>query len=116
MSGNSPEQIRHETRIYLTVFAALAVLTVVTVAVSYLQLSGWQAIALALFIAGIKGFLVAGYFMHLLSEKKLVYAILAVTTAFFLLLIWIPYTEEDSQAAARAAAVAGESAPVESGH
>ena len=36
---NSPEDIKKETRTYLLVFAALAVLTVVTVAVSYLDLN-----------------------------------------------------------------------------
>ena len=31
-----------------------------------------MAIAVALFVATIKGSLVAGYFMHLISEKKLI--------------------------------------------
>ncbi|HVR43537.1 MAG TPA: cytochrome C oxidase subunit IV family protein [Thermoanaerobaculia bacterium] len=95
MSGDSPEQIRKETRVYVTVFVALAALTIITVAVSYLHLSGWRAIGLALFIAGVKGFLVAGYFMHLLSEKKLIYTILAFTVVFFGMLLWIPHVEKD---------------------
>ena len=36
-----------------------------------------STIAVALFIASIKSFLVAGYFMHLLSEKKTIYLILS---------------------------------------
>jgi cytochrome c oxidase subunit 4 len=40
-------------------------------------------IAVALFIASIKAFLVAGYFMHLLSEKKMIYSMLAITVVFF---------------------------------
>jgi cytochrome c oxidase subunit IV len=95
MAGHSVEEIKKETRVYLIVFAALAALTVITVAVSYLHLTGFAAVALALFIAGIKGFLVAGYFMHLLSEKRLIYSILVLTAFFLLVLLWIPFTERD---------------------
>ena len=38
---------------------------------------------MALFIACVKGFLVAGYFMHLISEKKMIYGILMATVFFF---------------------------------
>ena len=41
-------------------------------------------------IALTKGFLVAGFFMHLLTEKKLIYAVLALTVVFFAFLIWLP--------------------------
>ena len=51
--------------------------------------------AVALAIASVKGFLVAGYFMHLLSEKKLIYAVLLLTLFFLALLLWIPHTEAD---------------------
>lgn len=93
MSGHTVEEIRKETRVYLIVFAALAVLTVVTVAVSYLKLSPMMAIVLALIIASVKGFLVAGYFMHLLSEKKLIFLVLALTVFFFIVLLWGPWQE-----------------------
>lgn len=93
MSGHSAEDIRRETRVYLVVFVSLAVLTLVTVGVSYLELSTGMAIALALAIASVKGFLVAGYFMHLLSEKKLIYLVLAFTVFFFIVLLWGPWQE-----------------------
>ena len=35
----------------------------------------------ALLVATIKGSLVACYFMHLISEKKLIYAVLALTAS-----------------------------------
>ena len=95
MSGHSVEEIKKETRVYIMVFVALAALTVITVAVSYLHLQGWTAIGVALAIASVKGFLVAGYFMHLLSEKKLIYAVLILTAFFLALLLWIPHTEAD---------------------
>jgi len=68
-SGHDTIDIQSHIKVYMTVFAALAVLTIVTVAASYLDLSTGEAILLALTIASIKGSLVAGYFMHLISEK-----------------------------------------------
>ncbi|HVT43512.1 MAG TPA: cytochrome C oxidase subunit IV family protein [Thermoanaerobaculia bacterium] len=90
MSGHSVEEIKRETRVYLMVFVGLAILTVVTVAVSKLHLTTGPAILVALLIASVKGFLVAGYFMHLLSEKKLIYSVLALTVVFLLVLMLLP--------------------------
>jgi len=90
MSGHSAEEIKKETRVYILVFVALAALTLVTVGVSYLHLSMGAAIALALFIAAIKGSLVAAFFMHLISERKLIYAVLILTAVFFVALIFLP--------------------------
>ena len=59
-------------------------------AVSYLDLSTPVAIAVALFIAVIKGSLVACYFMHLISEKKLIYAVLGITAFKFVALMLLP--------------------------
>ncbi len=88
---HSPEEIRREMRVYLTVFAGLAVLTAATVAARFLlHLPLGQAIALALAIACLKGFLVAGFFMHLLSEKKVIYGVLILTGIFFAALLWLP--------------------------
>ena len=50
----------------------------------------FRSIYNSLFIATIKGSLVAGYFMHLISERKLVYAVLILTLIFFLALIFLP--------------------------
>lgn len=96
--AESAEEIRKHVRVYLTVFAALSVLTVVTVGVSYLQI---QSVALtvliALFIASIKGGLVAGYFMHLVSEKQIIFWVLAVTVVFFIVLMLLPvFTDVES--------------------
>jgi cytochrome c oxidase subunit 4 len=82
--------IDRHVRVYITVFVALMVLTIVTVAISRLHLSVPIAVAVALFVAIIKGSLVAGYFMHLVSEKKLIYAVLALTAAFFVALMVLP--------------------------
>ena len=90
MAGHSVEEIKKETRVYVLVFVALAALTLVTVGVSYLDLGVAGGIALALLIAAIKGSLVAAFFMHLISERRLVYAVLILTAAFFLALIFLP--------------------------
>jgi cytochrome c oxidase subunit 4 len=82
--------IDKHVRVYITVFVALMVLTLITVAVSYLDLAVPLAVTVALFVATIKGALVAGYFMHLVSEKKLIYAVLALTVAFFIVLMALP--------------------------
>ncbi len=85
------EDIRKHVRVYITVFAGLAVLTVVTVAVAFLDLPILPALIVALLIATVKGGLVAGYFMHLVSEKKVIYWVLAITVAFlvFMFILFI---------------------------
>src|ERR1043165_4329219 len=82
--------IDKHVRIYITVFVALMVLTIVTVAVSRYHLPIPIAVTVALIVATIKGSLVACYFMHLISEKKLIYAVLALTGAFFIALMVLP--------------------------
>jgi cytochrome c oxidase subunit 4 len=82
--------IDRHVRVYITVFVALMVLTVITVAISYLDLSVPVAVTVALFVATIKGALVAGYFMHLVSEKKLILWVLVLTAAFFVALLALP--------------------------
>jgi len=82
--------IDRHVRIYITVFVALMVLTIVTVTVSRLHLPVAMAVTVALIVAIIKGSLVACYFMHLISEKKLIYAVLALTGFFFIALMALP--------------------------
>lgn len=72
---------------YIGVFIALLVGTVITVAMYYVHFDSMAlTIAVALFIASIKSFLVAAYFMHLISEKKAIYGILVISAIFFVAL------------------------------
>src|SRR5215468_2573074 len=89
-TGDHAVDIDKHVRIYITVFVALMVLTVVTVTVSRFHLPVPIAVTVALLVATIKGSLVACYFMHLISEKKLIYAVLALTAAFFVALMVLP--------------------------
>ena len=82
--------IDKHVRIYITVFVALMVLTIVTVAIAHFHLPMPIAISVALLVATIKGSLVACYFMHLISEKKLIYAVLVLTVVFFAVLLALP--------------------------
>lgn len=80
-----PDHFSHHVRRYLYVFYALLFGTIITVLASYIQF-GHRAIniGVALFIAGGKAFLVGGYFMHLISERKMIYGIMAFTAFFFI--------------------------------
>ena len=90
MSEAEAERIREHVRVYVMVFAALAVLTVVTVAISYLHLPTHYAIGIALVVATVKASLVALYFMHLISEEKVILWLLALCAAFFVFLMLLP--------------------------
>jgi cytochrome c oxidase subunit 4 len=88
--GDHAVDIDRQVKIYITVFVALMALTLITVAVSYLHLPPPMAITVALVVATVKGSLVACYFMHLIAEKKLIYAVLVLTVAFFVALLALP--------------------------
>jgi len=90
MSASHDVDIDKHVRTYITVFVSLMALTIITVAVGYLHLPIGQAVAVALLIASIKGGLVASYFMHLISERKLIYAVLVSTVALFAVLLLVP--------------------------
>src|SRR5580765_4603870 len=90
MTTDHAADIDRHVRIYITVFVALMVLTIVTVAISRLHLPVHLAVTIALIVATVKGSLVACYFMHLISEKKLIYAVLALTGVFFIALLALP--------------------------
>ena len=88
---DDPESIAREKRKYLIVFGMLAILTVVTVLANRLDVPKPVAITIALAIALVKGSLVAAYFMHLISERRLVLAVLVLTVFFFGVLLWGPW-------------------------
>lgn len=82
--------IDKHVRTYIVVFVTLMALTIITVAISRLHLPVHEAVAIAMIVAAIKGSLVAGFFMHLISEKKLIYAVLILTVSFFIALLFLP--------------------------
>ena len=90
MTSDHAVDIDRHVRVYITVFVALMALTIITVAVSRFHLPVPIAVTVALLVAIIKGSLVACYFMHLISEKKVIYAVLALTAFFFAALLALP--------------------------
>jgi cytochrome c oxidase subunit 4 len=96
ITNDHAADIDRHVRVYITVFVALMALTIITVAISYLHLAPAMAVTLALFVATVKGSLVAGYFMHLVSEKRLIYAVLVITVVMFAVLLALPiFTHSD---------------------
>jgi cytochrome c oxidase subunit 4 len=89
-AAQSPEEFKKHLAPYYVVFVALLCLTAITVGVSYLKLNRPLAITVALIIASIKAGLVAAVFMHLISEKKVIYAVLILTALFFALVLALP--------------------------
>ena len=82
--------IRDSVKTYINVFVALLVLTFITVAVSYLEISFIEAFFLAVTIATVKGSLVLGFFMHLITEKQAIIWILVSTLIAFMILMFLP--------------------------
>jgi caa(3)-type oxidase subunit IV len=89
MSGSVEETNKHIAD-YKKVAATLGVMTVLTVAASYLDVAVPVAIVIALLIATFKGSLVASVFMHLVGERKAIYWALALTVVFWVFLMSLP--------------------------
>lgn len=86
----SADHFSHHVRRYLFVFYALLFGTLLTVGASYIPFGNREVnIGVALLIAICKASLVACYFMHLISERKMIYCILAFTAFFFIGLMFI---------------------------
>ena len=96
MVESEAARIKQHVRVYVMVFSALAVLTVVTVAISYLDLSTGAAITIAMIVATVKASLVALYFMHLISEQKVIIWLLALCAAFLVFLMFLPLGTTES--------------------
>lgn len=73
------DEHRPDVGLYIKVFGALMVLTLITVLISKFHLPRPQAIALGLFVASIKAALVGAIFMHLWGENKVVHNMLYIT-------------------------------------
>ncbi len=94
ISESEAARVKEHLRVYVMVFVALGVLTVVTVAISYLQLPTAMAILVAMVVATVKAGLVAGYFMHLLTEEKVILWLLVLCLAFLVALMILPVGTE----------------------
>ena len=84
--SEKPVNLNSYIRLCGVVFLVVLCTTSAMIAASFSHLGeGWTIkVALILAIAVVNAFLVAGYLMHLLSEKKLVYTVLSFTVLFFI--------------------------------
>ena len=97
MNDQQVQEFNQTVRRYLYVFYALLFSTGVTVLASYIPFGHRAAnIAVALFIACGKAFLVAGFFMHLISERKMIYGILVFTVIFLAGLMYLTVWSADA--------------------
>src|SRR5271165_64433 len=83
-------------RTYLLTLIALLTLTVITVAVSYIDF-GAGNIVVAVTVATIKAFLVGLIFMHLLHDKPINAIIFCAAFLFLSLLFLFTFLDEDSR-------------------
>ncbi|MFM2294810.1 MAG: hypothetical protein RLZZ350_1223 [Verrucomicrobiota bacterium] len=94
MSKHSEHSDNHDDvsthlRGYAIVGGALLLGTILTVLASYVDLGHSWNIVLALVIATVKCSLVVLFFMHLISEKQLIYLVMAATMLFFGVLMFL---------------------------
>jgi len=94
------EHIQKHIKLYVGIFGALLVLTVLTVVVAkafdFDQMVGWEGhtlnIIIGLLIAAAKATLVALFFMHLSNEKRTIYRFLIFAVVFavglMVLFVW----------------------------
>lgn len=84
--SEKPVSLQGYYRLCAVVFLVVVCTTSAMIATSFSHIGeGWTLkVAIILTIAAVNAFLVAGYLMHLLSEKKLIYTVLAFTVFFFI--------------------------------
>jgi caa(3)-type oxidase subunit IV len=80
---NAPVPVRK----YMLIFGVMLLATLMTAGASYIPFGSRSTnVIVAMSIAAVQAFLVLGHMMHLLSERKMIYGILAFT-AFFLVFL-----------------------------
>ena len=85
-SHDHPVDLNSYIRRCLAVLFAIVCATSLMIATSFAHIGGggWQLkVALILCIAIVNAFVVAGFLMHLLTEKKMVFTVLIFTVCFF---------------------------------
>src|SRR2546427_12733128 len=87
MSDHS--DVSKHIRGYLIVGGTLLLGTILTVLASYVDLGHHWNIILALVIATVKASLVVLFFMHLISERQMIYIVMAFTVVFFTGLMYL---------------------------
>jgi len=83
MSDSHPVDFKNYVRRCVYVFIAVICAVSLMIGASYLPHTGWALkVALILAVAACNAFVVAGFLMHLISEKKMIYTVLGFTVIF----------------------------------
>jgi caa(3)-type oxidase subunit IV len=86
------DDVRRHLRQHVIIAVGIAIGTILTIWTSQTNFGKqWLNITLTLTVACVQGFFVAAFFMHLLSEKKMIYSFLVFTAIFFVVLMGIDY-------------------------
>jgi caa(3)-type oxidase subunit IV len=89
---HAAHDVSKHIRAYLMVGGTLLLFTAITVALSYVNFGTQKAnVAVAMLVATFKAGLVAAIFMHLSSEKRMIYRILIFTVFFVFGLFFLTY-------------------------
>ena len=81
------EEIQKSIKKYMVIGATLIIFTIITVALSYVELpTHGLNILVGMIVATFKASLVALIFMHLNHERSVIYKVLAFTTVFAVVL------------------------------
>ena len=81
------QDIHKENRGYLVIFGGLLLLTGASLVIHFMHFPTVMSVLLILAVALTQAGLSACYFMHLISERKLIYLVLALTFVFFATMI-----------------------------
>ncbi len=76
-----------ELKMYTAVYVGLLCLTAATVSASWLHVSRYAAVSVALAMASVKAALIGWYFMHLKSERPLVWTVIGVGLLTVIILV-----------------------------
>ena len=86
MSDSHPVDFKSYLQRCIYIFIAVLCAVALMIYISYLPMAQYSwaiKVAMILAVACVNAFLVAGFLMHLLSEKKLIYTVLGFTVFFF---------------------------------
>ena len=82
----------HADGLYVKVWAALLLLTAITVGITHLDMKAF-AVVTALIIASVKASLVLLYFMHLRFESRLLAVVMAVALGTFTIFLALTFAD-----------------------
>jgi len=85
-------------KIYITIATLLLILTVVTVAISFINLGPYN-VTVALAIASVKALLVAFFFMHLFYDNKLYLIIFGMALLFLTIFLTLTMFDTSTRGA-----------------